>query len=533
METYYVRIWSAQSGRVFGWLGISDSYAACIPAGVYSNPLKLAGVLPIQWRPGSTPGEGIVASPQEGGDYGLGGANSGGVDAYWHWVSRAYTLILKPVPGLKLDSPVPGALSGTLAQTRDGKPFALYSNYSINNNVFGLSFHDAPIGPYQIFSKQEVYLEFTTEELVFEFVPVSAFDATKDSYAPGLKSKHANWLKYDTPSWMGDLSNVIGERSLADLVIPGSHDAASWDIPIVGGDQRSQTQSREIYGQLCAGSRYLDLRFFADCSGQWRGFHGMDSTAAMIGPVLADINRFLDENPKEILVISLLSQQVSQAECMLAKLPYKTPDDIWDLVINTLGQRIFPRRFFETKDGAKKEYYHFIQNVTQSGLLAQGKNIVLFSWGRPPTATVLNGPMKDQRQDDYIWAATPGDPTLTPGSEPWQAAFAAARQQGYELDFDLAGIWINGYSTTANDIRLALGAVQPPSGGPLWMMHANAPAFPGGEWISTKADRIQPPLARLVKEDPTMTSKLNFMNLDFAGDHPDLTAALIEANLFR
>jgi hypothetical protein len=65
------------------------------------------------------------------------------------------------------------------------------------------------------------------------------------------------------------------------------------------------------------------------------------------------------------------------------------------------------------------------------------------------------------------------------------------------------------------------------------MMHANAPAFPGGEWISTKADKIQPPLARLVKEDPTMASKLNFVNLDFAGDHLDLTVALIEANLFR
>jgi hypothetical protein len=534
MDTCYVRIWGAQSGRVFGWLGISDNYAACIPAGVYSNPLKLDGVLPIQWRPGSNPGEGIVAAPLEGGDYGLGGANSGGVDAYWHWVSRAYTLMLTPVPGLKLASPVPGIFSGTLAQLRDNSPFALYCNYGINEDAIGLSFHDAPIGPYQIFSKQDVYLEFTTEAMVFEFVPVSAFDPNRDSYAPGLRSKHTNWRKFDTFSWMGDLSGVIGGRALSELIVPGSHDAASWDIPIAGGDQRSQTQSRQIYDQLRAGSRYLDLRFSSDCWGQWRGFHGLDSTSAQLGPVLADINRFLDENPKEILVISLLSQQVTPDICSLAHLPYVQPDNIWDVVLNTLGPRVFPRRFYVNKNGVKEDQYHYIKNANQSGLLAQGKNIMLFSWGRPPSATVtLNGPLQGQRQDDYIWAATPADPALTPGAEPWKGAFDAAAAQGYELDFDLAGVWINGYSTTANDIRLALGAVRPPGGGPLWMMHVVAPALPGGEWISTKAARIQPPLGRLVKEDPTMTAKLNYVNLDFVGDHPDLSVGLIEANLLR
>src|SRR5690606_31938863 len=136
--------------------------------------------------------------------------------------SGNYTLNLNPVADLQLQSPVPGAFSGTLSQTRNGKPCALHSNYTINNDVFGLSFHDAPSGPNPLFSKQEVYLEFTTEELLFEFVPVSAFDPAKDSYAPALKSKYSDWTKIDTPTWMGDLKDVIGERSLADLIIPGS-----------------------------------------------------------------------------------------------------------------------------------------------------------------------------------------------------------------------------------------------------------------------------------------------------------------------
>src|SRR5690606_582631 len=169
----------------------------------------------------------------------------------------------------------------------------------------------------------------------------------KDSYAPALKSKSSDWTKIDTPTWMGDLKDVIGERSLADLIIPGSHDAASWEIPIAGGDQRSQTQSRQIYGQLRAGSRYLDLRFFAGCDGTWRGFHGMDTTAARLGPVLDDINRFIDESPDDILVISLLLQpQPSQAQCMIASTVYKQADDIWDVVLNKLGNRVFPRVFY-------------------------------------------------------------------------------------------------------------------------------------------------------------------------------------------
>jgi hypothetical protein len=536
MESCYVRIWNARGDRVFGWLGIHDNYAACVPAGVYSNPLKLPGVLVVQWRPGDVPGEGILAALSDDGDYGLGGENSDGVDAYWHWLHGAYTLSLKSDPDLKLKSPVPGAFSGTLAQTRHGRPFSLYSSYGINKPVFGLGFHDTPSGPDQLFKGHSVYLEFTTEELVFEFVPVSAFDPTRDSYAPAPKSKHDNWKKFDTPSWMGDLRDVIGNRPLAELVIPGSHDAASWDIPIAGGDQRSQTQSREIYGQLRAGSRYLDLRFFADCDGEWRGFHGGDTTVARLGPVLDDINRFLDENPNELLVISLLAQQQpTESLCIAARQPYTKADNIWDVVLTRLGKRIFPRCFLEKdKNGVETEHQHLVQNITQSGLLAQGKNIVLFSWGRPPTETVaLEGPMKGQRQDYYIWAATPEDPTLTPGAKPWEGAFAAARQQGYSLDFDLAGVWLDSHNTTANDIRLMLGAVEPPSGGPLWMMHVNAPAVPGGKSIKTSANRIQPPLARLIQEDPALAAKLNFVNLDFVGDHGDMTVAVIEANLFR
>jgi len=540
-QNYVVRLWNLAGDKVFGWLGVNDSYAACIPAGVYCNPLKLDNVVAVQWRAPSGSNQGTLIAPDPEGDWGLGGKNTDGVDAYWHWADDAYTLTLNAVPGVKLESPVPGAFSGTLSQTRGGQPFALSTNYQINEDVVWISFQDTPNGPDELFSRQEVYLDFTTEPFLFEFVPVQSFDPTRGSYEPGLKSKHSNWRKIDTFSWMGDLKGVIGGRALSELAIPGSHDAASWDITIPGGDQRSQTQSRDIYGQLRAGSRYLDLRFRADCGGVWRGNHGSDWTTAELTSVLADIRRFLHENADEILVISLLpSEQPSPFICTQAGLPYKPAPDIWDVVLNAVGDMVYPRIVVEKDAGGKDHvYYRFIQNVNQNIVREQGKNIILFSWGKPPTGTVtVNDKNKatspaDLRQDHNIWIATPEGVDQTAGDKPWEGAFKAAEADHYAIDFDRPGVWINGYSTTANDLRLVIDAVEPPTGGPLWLMHCNVPAAGGGESIKTKADRIQPPLNRLVREDPVMTSKLNIVNLDFVGDHLAMTLAVIEANLLR
>jgi hypothetical protein len=81
--------------------------------------------------------------------------------------------------------------------------------------------------------------------------------------------------------WMADQKDIIGQRPLRQLVIPGSHDAATYDDPScphgigTGGYQCwpggpleaawTQAQSQDITAQLNAGSRYFDLRFtYAD-----------------------------------------------------------------------------------------------------------------------------------------------------------------------------------------------------------------------------------------------------------------------------
>jgi hypothetical protein len=71
--------------------------------------------------------------------------------------------------------------------------------------------------------------------------------------------------------WMGDQKDIIGQRPLRQVVIPGSHDAASYDDSSCPAGQcwpggpieamAAQAQSQDITAQLNAGSRYFDLRF--------------------------------------------------------------------------------------------------------------------------------------------------------------------------------------------------------------------------------------------------------------------------------
>jgi hypothetical protein len=70
--------------------------------------------------------------------------------------------------------------------------------------------------------------------------------------------------------WMADQKDIIGQRPLRQVVIPGSHDAASYEDSSCPGDcwpggpleaMATQAQSQDVTAQLNAGSRYLDLRF--------------------------------------------------------------------------------------------------------------------------------------------------------------------------------------------------------------------------------------------------------------------------------
>lgn len=69
----------------------------------------------------------------------------------------------------------------------------------------------------------------------------------------------------DYSTWMTDQIDVIGEHTLREISIPGSHDAGMngkthcWPAGSAR-DCNTQTQESSIYEQLSNGARYFDIR---------------------------------------------------------------------------------------------------------------------------------------------------------------------------------------------------------------------------------------------------------------------------------
>ncbi|MEU9704456.1 hypothetical protein [Streptomyces sp. NPDC047981] len=131
------------------------------------------------------------------------------------------------------------------------------------------------------------------------------------------------------PRWMDQVREVIGDRPLNKIVMPGSHDAGSWSITDTSGvcDTASNatpakdhpqlaaaisiTQMSPIKTQLENGSRYLDLRVCKQ-NGKWFTYHGgpmgglfFDDPATGRKGEINDVAAWIRDHPTEIVTIEL------------------------------------------------------------------------------------------------------------------------------------------------------------------------------------------------------------------------------------
>ncbi len=138
--------------------------------------------------------------------------------------------------------------------------------------------------------------------------------------------------------WMGQIRDVIGDRPLNKVVMPGSHDAGTWGITDKSGvcDTASEasmarkypqiaaaisvTQSGPIKAQLDAGSRYLDLRLCKQ-NGKWYTYHGgplgglfFDDPATGQKGEINDIAAWIRDHPEEIVTIDLRTSVPKESE---------------------------------------------------------------------------------------------------------------------------------------------------------------------------------------------------------------------------
>lgn len=145
-----------------------------------------------------------------------------------------------------------------------------------------------------------------------------------------------NTLSRTNDRWMGDLSTRgLGSKTIADVVIPGTHDSATYGLNVLTGirfdpaDMQSgwqatlnvlgylvtaikpiiyaygRTQSRNFSQQLNDGIRYFDLRLsYEHLDNKWYTYHGL------LGPSLDDllnqVSDFLNQSghEQEIVILS-------------------------------------------------------------------------------------------------------------------------------------------------------------------------------------------------------------------------------------
>jgi hypothetical protein len=127
-------------------------------------------------------------------------------------------------------------------------------------------------------------------------------------------------LTFGPGNWMKKIYNVIKDRPIKHVIIPGTHDSGMSTISghlLSGGSAlNTQTQALNSYDQLRAGARWFDLRIASIHQtnpnegdyGFWVTHVNDELAEVVIGntgegleDVLSEINQFTKENPGEII----------------------------------------------------------------------------------------------------------------------------------------------------------------------------------------------------------------------------------------
>ncbi|TPE58092.1 hypothetical protein FJO69_00595 [[Mycoplasma] falconis] len=106
----------------------------------------------------------------------------------------------------------------------------------------------------------------------------------------------ADLNNYLAPKWMKDVND---KKLLFNMSIPSTHDSGTWLINNAFQRPLARTQTMPIYDQLNLGIRGLDIRLDANL----RVRHGISETPYRFDTALADVTKFLDNNPSEVVVI--------------------------------------------------------------------------------------------------------------------------------------------------------------------------------------------------------------------------------------
>lgn len=112
-------------------------------------------------------------------------------------------------------------------------------------------------------------------------------------------------------NWMEQLIQVSPDVKLSELVIPGTHDSASYSLHSFKlFSAAGRTQNVSVYEQLIQGARYLDIRVAGDGEENAEDvyvFHGC-LKCAKLETILSEIKTFLEEHPQEFIFCEIVAE---------------------------------------------------------------------------------------------------------------------------------------------------------------------------------------------------------------------------------
>ena len=106
----------------------------------------------------------------------------------------------------------------------------------------------------------------------------------------------------DRDGWMQEYLPALGGRTLRNLVMPASHDAAMYRTP-KGTGWIAQTQKERILRQLNDGIRWFDLRLTRYLTGCRIVTHHGAVPGPPLQEVLADVRAFIEHGNRELIVL--------------------------------------------------------------------------------------------------------------------------------------------------------------------------------------------------------------------------------------
>lgn len=200
--------------------------------------------------------------------------------------------------------------------------------------------------------------------------------------------------------WMTASPNVIGNRPIWDIVLPGSHDAGSFSR---GNTGYVRNHSRDIAEQLAGGARFLDIRVARRPDRNYVMFHDTipPDESQSFDVALEQIQGFADDHPGEVVVVKM-HRKFWPGDPIQKGDRRQEYTDFQDYCIRKLKSQLVvlsvPHRLTRVADPSEYTYNRCI---------ARGQNIVMISpHGEEPTEVPPNQPhgrsLYYQWKDQYL-----------------------------------------------------------------------------------------------------------------------------------